>query len=232
MSLVLGKRRIEAAVFDFDGVLADTAGGWARAEAALCDSFGVEYTAALAEQTHGVGLDDAVRVLTASVQPPVRHDEASALMRELAHGHVPADAVAIEGAVESVRALGTRVPVAIASNSERPLLELLVAALGLDGVVTAVVSASDVAAPKPAPDVYLEAVRRLGGTPGRTLAVEDSPTGGTAAHAAGCVVVALDLPVAGTNRLDAPWATATVTSHAQLRAMIKLARGIERYDRR
>lgn len=232
MSLVLGKHPIETAVFDFDGVLADTADGWARAEAALCDRFDIEYTAALAEQTHGVGLDDATRVLTASVQPTVRHEEASALMRELAHDHVPADIAAIEGAVESVRTLATWVPVAIASNSERPLLELLVAALGLDRIVTAVVSASDVAAPKPSPDVYLEAVRRLGGTPGRTLAVEDSPTGGTAAHAAGCIVVALDLPAVGTKRLVAPWATARVTSHAHLRAMIKPATGPERYERR
>ncbi|MCE0487389.1 HAD family hydrolase [Ornithinimicrobium sediminis] len=232
MSLMLGGRRIEAAVFDFDGVLADTAHGWARAEAALCDSFGVTYTADLAEQTHGVGLDDAVRVLTAAVDPPVLHHEACALMRELAYKHVPADASAIEGAVESVRILASRVPVAIASNSERPLLELLVVDLALDDTVAAVVSASDVTAPKPAPDVYLEAVRRLGGTPGRTLAVEDSSTGGTAAHAAGCVVVALDLPVKGTNRLDPPWATVTVTSHAQLCAMIEPAPGKERCDRR
>lgn len=220
MSLMLDAHRIEAAVFDFDGVLADTASGWASAEAALCHHFGLDYTPALAASTHGVGLDDAVRILTATAQPQVPHEDASALMRDLALTHVPTDAAVIDGAVDSVRFLAGRVPVAIASNSERPLLEALVASLGFDGLVTAVVSASDVASPKPAPDVYLEAVRRLGAHPATTLAVEDSATGGTAAASAGCVVVVLDPTSVGPGRTPARWATRAVGSHVQLREAI------------
>lgn len=220
MTLHLDGRRIEAAVFDFDGVLADTAAGWSRAEAALCENYGVDYTDALAAGTHGVGLADAVRALTAAVDPPVVHAEAVERLRDLADRYVPEDVQAVEGGVDAVRALARRVPVAIASNSERPLLEHLVRALGLGDTVSTVVSASDVAAPKPAPDVYREAARRLGAAPERTLAVEDSPTGGAAAHAAGCVVVALALADTPLSESAPAWGAVTVRSHADLLARV------------
>ena len=220
--LSLEGRPVVAAVFDFDGVLADTAAGWSRAESALCEHFGVVYTGTLAEATHGVGLSDAVRVLTAGVEPPVVHDAAVEKLRALAEQHVPENLMAVKGGVATVRALSRLLPVAIASNSERPLLEHLVHRLGLAEHVTTVVSASDVAAPKPAPDVYQEAARRLGAAPGYTLAVEDSATGGTAAQAAGCVVVALALEDAPWSTADhsPSWAAVTVRSHEGLLARL------------
>jgi len=220
--LKLEGRPVVAAVFDFDGVLADTADGWSRAESALCEHFGVVYTDTLAEATHGVGLSDAVRILTAGVQPPVVHDAAVAKLRALAEQHVPESLMAVKGAVATVRALSRVLPVAIASNSERPLLEHMVHRLGLAGHVRTLVSASDVAAPKPAPDVYQEAARRLGAAPGYTLAIEDSATGGAAAQAAGCVVVALALEGARWSTPDhsPPWAAVTVGSHEGLLARL------------
>lgn len=215
MTLMIDDRRFEAVVFDFDGVLADTATGWAAAEAALCAHYGVRYTDALAAGTHGVGLDDSVRILTAGVDPLVRHHEAAALMRAMAELHVPPRLEAIAGAVTTVETLARQVPVAIASNTELPLLTKLVTELGLDRVVRTVVAASEVPAPKPAPHVYFEATRRLGSTPARTLAIEDSLTGGSAAAAAGCVVLALQLP--DTPRaLDLSWATLRASSHTDL----------------
>nr|WP_306239611.1 HAD family phosphatase [Ornithinimicrobium cryptoxanthini] len=209
----------DAVVFDFDGVLADTAKGWAAAEAAVCAHYGVDYTDELAVGTHGVGLDDSVRHLTAGVQPAVTHHEAAALMRAMADEHVPPHLEPIDGVAVTVETLAGWVPVAIASNTEQKLLERLVAELGLDQWVTAVVAASEVPAPKPAPDIYLEAARRLGARPGRTLAVEDSPTGGRAADAAGCLVLALQLPGAPPVP-DLCWAAMTAESHADLLAML------------
>lgn len=219
MTLLIDGHRFAAVVFDFDGVLADTAIGWASAEAALCAHYGIDYTDELAIGTHGVGLDDSVRHLTAGVQPSVPHHEAAALMRAMANEHVPRHLAPIEGVSTTVKELAKQVPVAIASNTERPLLERLVAGLGLDSVVRDVVAASEVPAPKPAPDIYLEAARRLGTAPGRTLAVEDSLTGGTAAAAAGCVVLALQLPGAPAVP-DLSWATLRAGSHAELRARV------------
>ncbi|WP_194288519.1 protein kinase domain-containing protein [Ornithinicoccus halotolerans] len=139
-------QEFDAVVFDFDGVLADTDAGWARTEAAMRERYGLPYTAAVAEQTHGVGMLDSVRLLTADAPHPVDEDEALAAMRALAAEAVPAAARPFPGARAAVARIGEQLPVAIASNSERPMLELLVNRLGLDDLVDAVVSASDVAA--------------------------------------------------------------------------------------
>lgn len=175
MMLELEGRPVMAVIFDFDGVLADTAAGWSRAEAALCEYFGVRYSDAMAEATDGVSLSDSVRVLTAGVRPPVAHEEAVHRLRALAQRYVPESLTAVEGGVAAVRALSRLLPVAIASNSERPLLEHMVHELGLADHVTTVVSATDVAAPKPAPDVYRGAARRVGAVPQRALVVEGLP---------------------------------------------------------
>ncbi|HEY2216232.1 MAG TPA: HAD family phosphatase, partial [Solirubrobacteraceae bacterium] len=83
------------------------------------------------------------------------------------------------------------VPLAVASNSEREFLERTLSGAGLlhDGPFTTIVSANDIAQPKPAPDIYLEACRRLGVAPSDAVALEDSPIGVAAAAAAGMYVI-------------------------------------------
>lgn len=81
---------------------------------------------------------------------------------------------------------------AIVSNSERWRLDALLAAAGIADRFEVEVTADDVSHPKPDPDIYLEAARLLGAAPERCLAVEDSPTGVSAARAAGMRVVAVD----------------------------------------
>ena len=81
-------------------------------------------------------------------------------------------------------------PVAVASNSQREFVERTLGGAGLlDGRFAAVVSVEDVVRPKPAPDIYLEACRRLGAEPRECAALEDSPTGVAAAVSAGMYVV-------------------------------------------
>jgi len=77
------------------------------------------------------------------------------------------------------------------SNSERAFLERTLASAGLlhGGPFRTIVSAQDIAKPKPAPDIYLEACRRLGADPAASVALEDSPTGAAAAAAAGMFVI-------------------------------------------
>jgi HAD superfamily hydrolase (TIGR01509 family) len=204
---------IEAVVFDVDGVLLDTAAGWTRTEAAFCAAFSVEYTPEIAAGTHGAGLDDSIAVLTAGAPGEVEPAAAAALLRRLAEEHVPLAALPMDGTLEAIEHIRRRIPVAIASNSERPLLERLLAASGHADLVDVVVSASDVAAPKPAPDVYLAATAGLGVAPSATLVVEDSATGASAALAAGCSVVHF-APERGSTPI--PQAVATVRNHRDL----------------
>jgi HAD superfamily hydrolase (TIGR01509 family) len=100
----------------------------------------------------------------------------------------------IDGAVDAVRAIAARWPVAIASSSNPELIEVVLRVSGLDDVVRVAVSSQEVARGKPAPDVYLEAARRLGVDPNASLAVEDSENGIRSAHAAGMKVVGVPNP--------------------------------------
>jgi HAD superfamily hydrolase (TIGR01509 family) len=96
----------------------------------------------------------------------------------------------LPGVSELVSALRERgVPVAVASSSLASWIEALLGGLRLQGVFDALVPATMVPHPKPAPDIYIEAARRLGKAPERCIAIEDTPTGLAAAKAAGMLTV-------------------------------------------
>ncbi|MFJ8635769.1 HAD family hydrolase [Streptomyces sp. NPDC093568] len=83
------------------------------------------------------------------------------------------------------------VPMAVASGSSRAAITAILTGTGLDARLRTVVSADEVARGKPAPDIFLEAARRLGATPADCVVVEDAAPGAAAAHAAGmrCIAV-------------------------------------------
>jgi HAD superfamily hydrolase (TIGR01509 family) len=97
----------------------------------------------------------------------------------------------VEGALEAVRRLAGAFRLALASSSNREVIDSVLAAAGLTALFEATVSSEEVARGKPAPDVFLEAARRLGVDPRRCAAVEDSGNGIRAAHAAGMRVLAV-----------------------------------------
>ena len=95
----------------------------------------------------------------------------------------------IDGAVAAVRRIAAHWPTALASSSHRRVIDAALAATGLSGTFRAVVSSDEVAHGKPAPDVFLEAARRLGADPAATLVIEDSINGLRAGRAAGMTTV-------------------------------------------
>jgi len=98
---------------------------------------------------------------------------------------------AIVGARELLETLGERgTPLALVSNSPMVFVRRSLQIVGLEDSFDVILSAHEVPAPKPAPDPYLEACRRLGVAPGSgVVALEDSPTGVAAARAAGLTVI-------------------------------------------
>ena len=95
-----------------------------------------------------------------------------------------------------------RMPLGVASNAPRPVFQAAIAAAGVSDWFGAVVSADDVDRPKPAPDVYLEACRRLGAEPADAVAlIEDTATGLAAARAAGMRTIGV--PAVSTAALEA-----------------------------
>jgi HAD superfamily hydrolase (TIGR01509 family) len=97
----------------------------------------------------------------------------------------------LPGARESVARLAARWPLGLASSSNRPIIDLVLELAGLERLFRATVSSEEVGRGKPAPDVYLEAARRLGVAPERCAAIEDSENGILSAIAAGMRVIAL-----------------------------------------
>jgi HAD superfamily hydrolase (TIGR01509 family) len=180
-----------AVVFDNDGLLLDTEEAWTRAEVTLFARRDREFTIEHKRSLIGSARAAAAAKLEAMLK---RDGEGETLMDEL-HELVMEEALAgVEprpGALELLeRLVDVGMAVAVASNSQREFLERTLGVAGLlDGRFATIVSAEDIAQPKPAPDIYLEACRRLGAEPGACAALEDSPTGVAAAAAAGMYVV-------------------------------------------
>jgi HAD superfamily hydrolase (TIGR01509 family) len=100
----------------------------------------------------------------------------------------------IDGAVGAVKRVADRWPLGLASSSNRQLIDLALELSGLLPYFRVTVSSEEVERGKPAPDVYLEAARRVGVEPSRCAAIEDSASGIRSAHAAGMLVVAIPNP--------------------------------------
>ncbi len=183
--------RPEAVIFDNDGLLLDTEDAWTRAEETLFQRRDRVFTL-----DHKRSLIGSARVAAAMKLEAMLDlaGQGETLMDEL-HGLVMQEALAgVEprpGALELVeRLVAAGTPIAVASNSQREFVQRTLASAGLlDGPFATVVSVEDVVNPKPAPDIYLEACRRLGAEPGACAALEDSPTGVAAAAAAGMFVI-------------------------------------------
>jgi HAD superfamily hydrolase (TIGR01509 family) len=120
----------------------------------------------------------------------------SAAVVERVAARYRADLPLLPGAVEAVRRLGERWPLGLATSANREIIDLFLELSGLSESFAVTLSTEEVGegAGKPAPDVYLEACRRLGVEPLRAAAVEDSTNGLKAAHAAGMCVIAVPNP--------------------------------------
>ena len=100
----------------------------------------------------------------------------------------------LPGAEHAVRTLADRWPLGLASSSNREVIDLVLELAGFGDAFRVTVSSEEVERGKPAPDVYLDAARRLGVEPDRCVAIEDSTNGLRAAHAAGMAVIGIPNP--------------------------------------
>jgi len=182
---------IEAVVFDLDGVLLDSEEIWDRAREGLARERGGRWHNRAQRDMMGMSSTEWSRYMADVIGLPEPPEE---INREVVHRLTELyreELPAISGAREAVERLAARWPLGLASSSNRELIDLALELLGVEHLFTATVSSEEVARGKPAPDVYLEAARRLGVDPTTAAAVEDSHNGILSAKAAGMRVIAI-----------------------------------------
>jgi HAD superfamily hydrolase (TIGR01509 family) len=185
---------IEAVVFDLDGVIVDSEQVWDEVRERYTQEVGGHYSARATREMMGMSSVEWSTYMSEELAVPGTPGEINAAIveRMLArYGEAPP---LIPGAVEAVRRIAARWPLAIASSSNPELIDVVVRAAGLGDVFEIAVSSQEVPRGKPAPDVYLEAARRLGVDAHRCGAVEDSHNGIRSAKAARMRVVAVPNP--------------------------------------
>jgi HAD superfamily hydrolase (TIGR01509 family) len=184
---------VEGVVFDLDGVLIDSEHLWEESWTAFCASAGSTWSHADTLRVQGMSSLEWSQVIAGHVGRPGESAGVAEFCTAFTIRRIVADGEGepLPGARDLVVAISERVPIALASSAARPAIDAVLDHLGLTSRFTATVSSDEVAQGKPSPDVYLEAVRRLGMEPARCLAVEDSTNGIFAAHAAGLAVVAI-----------------------------------------
>jgi len=183
----------DAVVFDNDGLLLDTESVWTRAEQDLFERRGIEFTPAHKRELVGTSAEIASGILERRLDEPGRADALIEELNELVVAELEHGVEAMVGARELLHSLSARgTPLGLVSNSPLVFVQRSLEIVGFTDRFDVVVSAHEVAAPKPAPDPYLEACRRLGVEAGPgVIALEDSPTGVAAARAAGLTVIGI-----------------------------------------
>ena len=174
-----------AVVFDMDGLLVHSEVRWHQAKLRLFARHGVEFRDDDQWAVFGAAeLDSALHFTRRFGLPDSEVTAVRDEYMEIVHELMREPAQITSGAVELIDHLSGRVPLGLASNTRRSLVDEILATTPFAGRFDAVATGDEVR-PKPAPDVYLLACERLGVSPSDAVALEDSPLGARAAMAAG-----------------------------------------------
>lgn len=217
---------LKAVLFDMDGVLVDTEPEYQRVDIQLASELG--FTLTPEEQSSYVGVSMLETWRSLQQKYGFTQDPLTVVQKETAHMqryYEGGDLCVYEASVallKSCAAAGLKV--AVATSSEQPIAECVVRRLGLADLVDAVVSSSMTKRSKPAPDIFLLAMERLGVAGSECVVVEDADSGIAAAIAAGAgKVIGLRHPIgrqtlSGADLVVDSLADVTVQ---QLRAMLE-----------
>ena len=181
-------------IFDLDGVLIDSESAWGEVRREFVLERGGRWHDHTQRDMMGMSSVEWSRYIHDELgvdMPPTQISaEVARRLALLYRERLPL----LPGAHEAVERLAARWPLALASSSNRELIDLVLEIAHLAGCFQATVSSEEVAHGKPAPDVYLAAARSLGAEPSRCAAIEDSQNGILSAVAAGMRVIAIPNP--------------------------------------
>ena len=206
----------DALIFDLDGVLLDSEPRWNEAKAALVLEAGGHWLNEAPRTMMGMSSPEWSAYLHDTLGVPMEPEAiVRDVVRRMEEGY-RRDLPLLPGAQDAVRALARRWPLGLASSANREIIDLVLDIAGLRDAFRVTVSSEEVARGKPAPDVYLEAARRLSVDPERCVAIEDSSNGLRAASAAGMIVIAVPNPHYPPDPDSLSLAAASVTTPAEI----------------
>jgi len=213
---------IRAVVFDLDGVLIDSEQVWDDVREALAHERGGRWHEGAQRDMMGMSSPEWSRYMHERIglaEPP---EEINRIVVERMLERYAEGPPWLPGAIDAVRRLAADFVLGLASSSNRELIDRVLEAGGIAACFRATASSEEVAAGKPAPDVYLEVARRLGVDPQECTAIEDSHNGIRSAKAAGMRCVAIPNAHFPPGEATAE-ADAVVASLAELRPDVLVA---------
>jgi HAD superfamily hydrolase (TIGR01509 family) len=185
---------IEAVVFDCDGVLIDSEPVWEEVRREFVAQHGGRWLPDTQDRLMGMSTAEWSQYLADDLRVGMPADDVAAAVIDAMAARYAEHLPLMPGAVDAVREMAGRWPLAVASSAPQSLIEVVLDAAGLRESFRVAMSSEQVARGKPAPDIYLAVTSRLGVPPGGCAAVEDSSNGLRSAAAAGLTVIAVPHP--------------------------------------
>ena len=176
---------IAAVVFDLDGVLLDSEAAWVRVKKEFTEETGGHWKEEAQWDMLGMSSIEWSRYMHDELGVPLAPEQISSAVADRLAQQYREQLPLLPGAVDAVRSLARHWPLGLATSSNRNVIDLVLEKAGLADAFAATVSSEEVERGKPAPDVYLEAARRLRVEPAECVAIEDSTNGIRSAHARG-----------------------------------------------
>lgn len=214
------KNRFRAVIFDMDGVLVDSEPVHFESTVRVMDRFGLPFTEA--DNQRFIGSTDRVMFNTLADEHGLTAPIAELIeLRKAVYLELIQNGALVwrDGIRDLVRELaGTGHTLAVASSGLKRIIEYTLRRGEIREHFGAVVSADDIPAPKPSPEIYLEAARRIGIDPSECAAIEDTGVGVRAAKSAGMFAIAF--PTATTASMNFDPADAMAESAAEIRKAI------------
>ena len=218
--------RLEAVLFDMDGVIIDSEPLWSEAESQLLARRKLRYSPELKSVLMGRNSRESVGLLIEYYNLSERVDDILAERNQLIERLFKEQLKPVPHAVNIVRSVReSGIKTALASSSPKPLIELAIEELKIAGLFDVILSSDQVERGKPAPDIYLRAAGDLGVSAHKCLVVEDAPSGVAAAKAAGMRCLAISTNV---SELELAAADLVVNSFSEigLSTLQEIVRGL------
>jgi HAD superfamily hydrolase (TIGR01509 family) len=205
-----------AVIFDLDGVLLDSETTWVDVKREFTEESGGRWLDRAQWDMLGMSSTEWSQYMHDELGVPVPPERISSEVADRVAERYRERLPLLPGAVDAVRSLAREWPLAVASSSNRNVIDLVIEKAGLADAFAATVSSEEVERGKPAPDVYLEAAGRLDVDPADCVAIEDSTNGIRSADAAGMAVIAIPNEDFPPDRDSLELASAVLDSLAEL----------------